>query len=164
MVRQLKDHRNDMDQKMNLVHLHLQDVTDNFQDRRYLLVVEYLDALQNQDEQNQDVVLTFRDVHLVHLQVVVVDAEPHHPLRMDYFRDVVDVELQVLFHQQLKMDCYLDAVYLVCSLAQEFLHLPLVPLVQLALPLPAQRFQRAMLLTPLNQRRVRRQVRRQVLD
>jgi hypothetical protein len=29
---------------------------------------------------------------------------------MDYFRDVVDVELQVLFHQQLKMDCYLDAV------------------------------------------------------
>jgi hypothetical protein len=29
---------------------------------------------------------------------------------MDYFRDVVDVELQVLFHQQLKMDCYLGAV------------------------------------------------------
>jgi len=110
LVRQLKDRLNDMDQKMNLVHLHLQDVTDNFQDRRYLLVVEYLDALQNQDEQNQDVVLTFRDVHLVHLQVVVVDVEPHHQLRMDYFRDVVGVELQVLFHQQLKMDCYLDAV------------------------------------------------------
>jgi hypothetical protein len=99
-----------MDQKMNLVHLHLQDVTDNFQDRRYQLDVEYLDALQNLGEQNQDVVLTFRDVHLVHLQVVVVDVEPHPLLRMDYFRDVVDVELQVLFHQQLKMDCYLDAV------------------------------------------------------
>jgi hypothetical protein len=99
-----------MDQKMHLVHLFLQDVTDNFQDRQYLQDVEYLDALQNLGEQNQDVVLTFRDVHRVHLQVVVVDAEPHHPLRMDYFRDVVDVELQVLFHQQLKMDCYLDAV------------------------------------------------------
>ena len=108
--RQMKDHRNDMDQKMNLVHLHLQDVTDNFQDRRYLLVVEYLDALQNQDEQNQDVVLTFRDVHLVHLQVVVVDVEPHHQLRMDYFRDVVGVERQALFHPQLKMDCCLGAV------------------------------------------------------
>ena len=99
-----------MDQKMHLVHLFLQDVTDNFQDHRYLLVVEYLDALQNQDEQNQDVVLTFRDVHLVHLQVVVVDVEPHHQLRMDYFRDVVGVERQALFHQQLKMDCCLGAV------------------------------------------------------
>ena len=110
MVHQLKDRLNDMDQKMHLVHLFLQEVTDNFQNRQYLQDVEYLDALQNLGEQNQDVVLTFRDVHRVHLQVVVVDAEPHHPLRMDYFRDVVDVELQVLFHQQLKMDCYLDAV------------------------------------------------------
>ena len=103
----MKDHRNDMDQKMNLVHL--QDVTDNYLDRRYRLDVEYLDALQNQDEQNQDVVLTFRDVHLVHLQVVVVDVEPHHQLRMDYFRDVVGVERQALFHLQLKMDCCLGA-------------------------------------------------------
>ena len=95
---------------MHLVHLFLQDVTDNFQNRQYLQDVEYLDALQNLGEQNQDVVLTFRDVHRVHLQVVVVDAELRRQLRMDYFRDVVDVELQVLFHQQLKMDCYLDAV------------------------------------------------------
>jgi hypothetical protein len=90
-----------MDQKMNLVHLHLQDVTDNFQDRRYRLDVEYLDALQNQDEQNQDAVLTFRDVHLenlVHLQDVVVDAGLRHQLRTDYFQDVEDVELQVLHH------------------------------------------------------------------
>ena len=106
----MKDHRNDMEQKRHLVHLFLQDVTDNFQDRRYLLVVEYLDALQNQDEQNQDVVLTFRDVHLVHLQVVVVDVELRRQLRMDYFRDVADVELQALFHLQLKMDCCLGAV------------------------------------------------------
>ena len=110
MVHQLKDRLNDMDQKMHLVHLFLHDVTDNFQDRRYLLVVEYLDALQNQDEQNQDVVLTFRDVHLVHLQVVVVDVELRRQLRMDYFRDVADVELQALFHLQLKMDCCLGAV------------------------------------------------------
>ena len=105
----MKDHRNDMDQKMHL-HLRLRDVTDNFQDRQYLQDVEYLDALQNLGEQNQDAVLTFRDVHLVHLQVVVVDVEPHHQLRMDYFRDVVGVEPQVLFHPQLKMDCCLGAV------------------------------------------------------
>jgi hypothetical protein len=101
LVHQLKDRLNDMDQKMNLVHLHLQDVTDNFQDRRYRLDVEYLDALQNQDEQNQDAVLTFRDVHLenlVHLQDVVVDAGLRHQLRTDYFQDVEDVELQVLHH------------------------------------------------------------------
>ena len=105
----MKDHQNDMDQKMRL-HLHLRDVTDNFQDHQFLQDVVYLDELRNQDEQNLDVDLTFRDVHLVHLQVVVVDAEPHHPLRMDYFRDVADVELQVLFHLQLKMDCCLGAV------------------------------------------------------
>jgi hypothetical protein len=52
-------------------------VFDNFQDRQYLRDVEYLVALQNQDEQNLDVVLTFQDVHPVHLQGVVVDAEPH---------------------------------------------------------------------------------------
>ena len=99
-----------MDQKMHLVHLFLQDVTDNFQDRQYLQDVEYLDEQQNQDEQNQDVVLTFRDVHLVHLQDVVVDVELRHQLRMDYFRGVVDVELLAMFHLQLKMDCYLGAV------------------------------------------------------
>jgi hypothetical protein len=63
------------------------------QDHQFLQDVVYLDALQNRGEQNQDAVLTFRDVHLVHLQVVVVDAELRHQLRMDYFRDVVDVEL-----------------------------------------------------------------------
>jgi hypothetical protein len=69
---QLKDHQNGMDQKMFPL-----DVFDNFQDRQYLQDVEYLVALQNQDEQNLDVVLTFQDVHPVHLQGVVVDAEPH---------------------------------------------------------------------------------------
>jgi hypothetical protein len=154
-----------MDQKMNLVHLHLQDVTDNFQDRRYRLDVEYLDALQNQDEQNQDAVLTFRDVHLenlVHRLDVVVDVELRHQLRMDYFPDVVDVELRVMFHQQLRMDYFQDVEQLAYFLQLALLHLGLkqkTVLVQEPLP---QRFQRAMLLTPLNQRRVRRQVQRQV--
>ena len=83
---------NDMDQKMHLHHL---DEIDNFRDRPHLQDVVYLVALQNQDEQNQDVVLTFQGVHLVHLRDVVVDAELRHQLRTDYFRDVVDVELQV---------------------------------------------------------------------
>ncbi len=102
---QLKDHQNGMDQKMFPL-----DVFDNFRDHQYLQDVEYLVALQNQDEQNLDVVLTFQDGHLVHLQGVAVDVELHHQLRTDYFRDVVDVELLAMFHLQLKMDCYLGAV------------------------------------------------------
>ena len=86
-----------MDQMM---HLHPLDETDNFQDHQFLQDVVYLDEQQNRDEQNRDVDLTFRDVHLVHLPDVEVDAELRHQLRMDYFRDVVDVELQVLFHQR----------------------------------------------------------------
>jgi hypothetical protein len=114
-----------MDQKMHL-RLHLRDVFDNFPDRPCLQDVEYLDALQNLGEQNQDVVLTFRDVHLenlVHLQVVAVDVELHHQLRMDYFRDVVDVELQVLHHLQLKMDYFRDVELQVYFLQQAHLHL-----------------------------------------
>jgi hypothetical protein len=85
-------------------------VVGNYLDHRFLQGVEYLVALQNQDEQNLDVVLTFQDGHLVHLQGVAVDVELHHQLRTDYFRDVVDVELLAMFHLQLKMDCYLGAV------------------------------------------------------
>jgi hypothetical protein len=149
-----------MDQKMH-PHLHQRDVTDNFQGRLYLQDVECLDALQNRGEQNQDVVLTFRDVHLenlVHLQDVVVDAEPHHQLRMDCFQDVVDVELQVLFHQKSRTDYFQDVEQLVYFLQLALRHLKQV----LAQELLPQRFQRAMPLAPLNQRQVRRQVRRQV--
>ena len=105
MALQLKDRLNGMDQKMLLHHL---DAIDNFRDHRRLQDAVYLVALQNLEEQNQDVVLTFRDEHLVHQLDVVVDEEQRHRLRMDYFRDVVDVELQVLFHQQLKMDYFQD--------------------------------------------------------
>ncbi len=93
------DHLNDMDQKM---YRYLLDVFDNFRDRQYLQDVVYLDALQNLDEQNQDVDLTYQDVHLenlVHRLDVVVVEEQRHQLRMDYFQDAVDVELQVI-HQQ----------------------------------------------------------------
>ena len=155
MVHQLMDRLNDMDQKMRLHHL---DEIDNFRDRPHLQDAVHLVALQNLVAQNQDEVLTFRDVHLVHLQDVVVDAELRHQLRMDCCRDVVDVEPLVLFHQKLKMDCCRDVERQVCFLQQERLHLVkalvLVPLVQ--------RFRRAMPLTLLNQHRVRRQVQRQV--
>ena len=107
MVRQLLDHLNGMDQKMHLHHL---DVIDNFLDRQYLLDAVHLVVLQNLVAQIQGAVLTFRDVHLVHLQVVAVDEELRHQLRTDYFRDVVDVEQQVMFHRKLKMDCYQDVV------------------------------------------------------
>jgi hypothetical protein len=55
-----------MDQKM---HLHPLDEIDNFRDHQFQHQqdVVYLDALQNLDEQNQDVDLTFRDVHLENL-------------------------------------------------------------------------------------------------
>ena len=148
-----------MDQKM---HLHLLDAFDNFRDHQFLQDVVYLDARQNQDEQNQDVDLTYQDVRQVHWRDVVVDVELRHQLRKDYFPDVVDVELRVMFHQQLRMDYFQDVEQLAYFLQLALLHLGLKRksmLVQEPLP---QRFQRAMLLTPLNQRRVRRQVRRQV--
>jgi hypothetical protein len=99
LVHQLMDHLNDMDQKM---YRYLLDVFDNFRDRQYLQDVVYLDALQNLDELNQDVDLTYQGVHLenlVHRLDVVVDEEQRHQLRMDCFQDAVDVELQVI-HQQ----------------------------------------------------------------
>ena len=101
MVHQLKDRLNDMDQKMHLVHLFLQDVTDNFQDRQYLQDVEYLDALQNLGEQNQGVHPPYLDEVRLFLVVVVVDVELRHLLKMDYYQDAVGVELRHL----LKMDC-----------------------------------------------------------
>jgi hypothetical protein len=113
LVHQLKDRLNDMDLKM---HLHRLDEIDNYRDRPHLQDVVYLVAQQNQDEQNQDVVLTFRDVHLEHLRDVVVDVELRRQLRMDYFQDVVDVERLELFHLKLKMDCYQDVERLVCAL------------------------------------------------
>jgi hypothetical protein len=64
-----------------------------------------MDVLQILDELNLDVVLTFQDVE-VHRLVVVVDVVLFHQLKMDYYLDVVDVALR----HQLKMDYYLDVV------------------------------------------------------
>jgi hypothetical protein len=125
------------------MHLHPLGAIDNFRDRRHLQDVVYLVALQNLGELNQDVGLTFQDVHLQHLQDVAVDVELRHQLRTDYFRDVVDVELLELFRQQLKMDYFRDVELQVYFLQQERLHLGLQ--MQLVLEQIAQRFQRAML-------------------
>jgi hypothetical protein len=87
-----------------LVHqlMALQYVEEN----QHLLVDEILvDAQQILDELNLDVVLTFQDVAVHHL-VVVVDVVLFHQLKMDYYLDVVAVELR----HQLKMDYYLDGV------------------------------------------------------
>jgi hypothetical protein len=80
-------------------------VVGNYLDHQYLLDVEYLVALQNLDELNQDVVLTFQLVHQLHLLLFVVDEELRYLSKMDYYQDVVDVGLN--FHQ-LKMDYYRD--------------------------------------------------------
>jgi hypothetical protein len=95
------------------------------------------DVQQNLDEQILDADLTFLVVHLVHLLVVVVDAEQLHQLRMDYFLHVVDVELL----HQLRMDYFLDAqlalreLHLVVQVLQaaEFVALQFVQVVPLFL-------------------------------
>jgi hypothetical protein len=78
----------------------------------FLLKVDVvmMDAQQNLDALNLDVVLTYLDVvNLVHHRLdVVVDVELHHQLKMDYCQDVVDVELRFLLNYPMKMDCYLD--------------------------------------------------------
>jgi hypothetical protein len=86
---------NFLDVVQNLNHL-MQDVV-------------LLDVRQNLDAQNLDAIPPFLDVvhqFLVNLQVVVVDVELRHLLKMDYCLDVVGAELRHL----LKMDCFLDVV------------------------------------------------------
>jgi hypothetical protein len=95
-------------------------VVGNYLDRRFLQDVECLVALQNQDVLNQDVVLTFQDVHLLHQLVVVVDEELRCLLKMDYYLDVVDEELNC--HQS-KMDYYLDVELQLLPLIHLQLHL-----------------------------------------
>jgi hypothetical protein len=97
------DHLNDMDHSM-LVHLFrcvVEIVNLNQMYRRHRQDVEKMDALQIQDEQNLDEVLTFQDavrhflVNLVNL-ADVEGGELCHLLKMDYYQDVVDVELRHL--------------------------------------------------------------------
>jgi hypothetical protein len=83
-------------------------------------VVLHLDVLQILDEQNLDVIPPFLDEEHLDLQVVVVDAEPRHLLKMDCYLDEVDAEL----HPLLKMDCYLDEVQvlMVMQVLRHLLH------------------------------------------
>jgi hypothetical protein len=89
----------------------------------HLMQVElHLDVLQILDEQNLDVSRSFLDVEHrpVNLEVVVVDAELLHLLKMDYYLGEVDAELRYL----LKMDCYLDEaqVLMVMQVLRHLLH------------------------------------------
>jgi hypothetical protein len=85
----------------------------NFQ-FQHLLDVVNLDVLQNLDELNLDADLTCQVVvHLLHQLVVQVDVE-RRQLRMDYFQDVVDVELRHLK----RMDYFQDAVLELLALVQ----------------------------------------------
>jgi hypothetical protein len=92
---------------------------ENLRRANFLDVVQNLDhqmqdvvhqgVQQNLDEQNLDAIPPFLDEvlrFLANLQVVVVDVELLHQLKMDYFLDVEGVELL----HPLKMDCYLDVV------------------------------------------------------
>jgi hypothetical protein len=97
---QLLDHLNDMDHLM-LVHLFRCVVEIVNLDRMHQQDVEKMDALQIQDEQNLDEVLTFQDVvrrflaNLVNL-ADVEDVELCHLLKMDCYQDEVGVELHYL--------------------------------------------------------------------
>ena len=66
----------------------------------------HLDGLQILDEQNLDVIQPFLVVVRLHPEDVVVDEVPLHQLKMDCFRDEVDVEPR---HLQ-RRDCFLDEV------------------------------------------------------
>ena len=69
-----------------------------------------------------------------------MDAELRHQLRMDYFQDVVDVELQMMFHLQLRMDCCQDVERLVYFQLLVLLHLDLKQTTVLVREQIAQRF------------------------
>jgi hypothetical protein len=91
----------------NLMALNFLDVVQNL--NHLMQDVVRRGVQQNLGEQNLVVIPPFLDaVHLflVNQQVVVVDVELRHQLKMDCYLDVVGVELR----HQLKMDCYLDVV------------------------------------------------------
>jgi len=67
---------------------------------------DVVDVQQNLDALNLDAARSF--LGEAHLSDVVVDAELRHQLRMDYFLDVVDVELHLLSSRPMRMDYFLD--------------------------------------------------------
>ena len=90
------DRLNDMDHLM-MVHLFRCVVDIVNLDLMHRQDVEKMDALQIQDEQNLDEVLTFQDVrHFLANLVDVEDVELCHLLKMDCYQDEVGVELHYL--------------------------------------------------------------------
>jgi hypothetical protein len=91
---QFLDHLNDMDHLM-MVNLFRCVVEIVNLDQMHQQDVEKMDVLQIPDAQNLDVVLTFLDVVRHFLAILVdvqVDVEPHRQLKMDCFQDEVGVE------------------------------------------------------------------------
>jgi hypothetical protein len=116
-----------------------QCVVDSFQFHLYLLDVVHLDALQNLDEQNLDVHLSFLDeVRQLILLVVAVDVEVRHLMKTDYFLDVVVQDVVLVELRHLMRTDY----FLVCSVLDEELQVLLefqlrqLLLLQLQLSLP----------------------------
>ena len=103
---QFLDHLNDMDHLM-MVNLFRCVVEIVNLDQMHQQDAEKMDVLQIPDAQNLDVVLTFLDVVRHFLAILVdvqVDVEPHRQLKMDCVQDEVGVEP----HSLLRMDCYPD--------------------------------------------------------
>jgi hypothetical protein len=91
---QFLDHLNDMDHLM-MVNLFRCVVEIVNLDQMHQQDVEKMDVLQIPDAQNLDVVLTFLDVVRHFLAILVdvqVDVEPHRQLKMDCYQDEVGVE------------------------------------------------------------------------
>jgi hypothetical protein len=138
--RQHLDRLNGMDHLM-MVHLFrcVVEIVNLVRRRRQDVVMK--DVLQILDEQNLDEVLTFQGVlchFLVNLVDVQVGVELRHLLKMDYFRDVVGVELHCLLHL-LRMDYFQDEELASVRLKQLQLvhsHLESVVLVQMLRLLP----------------------------
>jgi hypothetical protein len=111
----LMDHLDDMDRYLLArQYRYVEDIVN----LEHQLGVVKMDALQNLDEQNQDVVLTFQVVARHCLADVQVGVEPHHLLKMDCYLDEVGVEP----HHLSKMDCYLDEVLALAHLLQLHFH------------------------------------------
>ena len=162
---QLLDLNCDMDlmQLVHLLHLlHLDEVQNlDVLDHLHLQDVAHLDVQQNLDEER--LVVVHLDVQ--HPLVAVVDVEPRHLLRMDYFLDVVDAVL--LPH--LRMDYFLDEVQQVHLVSVDLklvllelqVYLELLCMQQLLMPLPALLL--VMPSTLQDQHRARQQVQLRVL-
>jgi hypothetical protein len=84
-------------ENLNLVHQLLVNLDEILKLVILLLDALVVDAQQNRDALNLDVVLTLEDVHLDEVDVVQVDVALHwHQIRTDYFQRVVVVVVVAL--------------------------------------------------------------------